>query len=205
MFAFGGKMKKRNMLLYAAVLLLTAGTVNAALTVLEDVPGEKVVLDTDTGDYWIWDLSMFTNKTYDEQITDIAALGSYGGISSAWHMATRSEMDLLWGYSGVELSAAFNQSFENINTIEWIGRYDEPGPGLTPEHYEAILYYIKQSSVTIKSILGDVYITDDIFTSHVGAWATTSDSVVIPAPSALVLSVIGLTSLLGARRRRRRQ
>ena len=60
---------------YIAAVLLSITPVRADLYVHEYAAGQKVTLDTATGYYWYWNLPDFNYKTYDEQITDIAALG----------------------------------------------------------------------------------------------------------------------------------
>ena len=87
---------KRIFLFSLAAVLLTIGPVRAELKVYEYVPGEKVTLDTLTGNYWYYNLLDFAGKTYDQQKEKIATLGTYGNIAGGWHMATPDEWTELW-------------------------------------------------------------------------------------------------------------
>jgi hypothetical protein len=99
-------------ILSIVAVLLSAVTVSGELIVYEYVPGEKVTLDTETGKYWYWGLLDFANLTYDEQISDIAGLGAYGGIEGGWRMASLAEIeyDVFYNYGHSEVLA----TFENI-------------------------------------------------------------------------------------------
>ena len=50
--------------------------------------GQKVVLDTATGYHWYWGMNYFDDMTYDQQITTIDGLATYGNIAGGWHMAS---------------------------------------------------------------------------------------------------------------------
>ena len=97
---------------FLSAIVVSTEYANAALTVLEPVAGQKVTLDTHTGKYWYWDLADFTNMTYAEQITAIAGLGCYGGVTG-WHMASLAEMEEFWpAYTGAEIMASFGKTGE---------------------------------------------------------------------------------------------
>ncbi len=130
-------MRKFHFFCVAAILLLTS-TVYADLAVHEYVPGEKVVLDSETGNYWYYDLTDFVDQTYSEQISSIAALGTYGNIAGGWHMATYEEMEKLWGNTPSDITDNFAPTFIYPGFLQHsIGRYDEVPSGYPGYHYYA--------------------------------------------------------------------
>ncbi len=200
-------MKKSQIgLLTFSTILLLSTTVQAALTIQEYVPGEKVVLDTVTGHHWYWNLPDFADMTYAQQKTAIAGLGQYGGLLGGWHMATRTEMDAIWTYTATELIDSFKDASTGANLEVYEGRYDEEAsPGY---HYRTNLYRQNATGYVDKKPLGLLPTDDTVALPFTPAWVTTASapaSAVIPAPSALVMSVIGVSSLMAAHRRRRRQ
>jgi hypothetical protein len=198
---------KRTHLFCVAVALLLAGTANADLTVYEYASGEKVTLDTATGNYWIWDVNHFTEMTYAQQISAIAGLGTYGNIAGGWHMATYSDMEELWAYDKWDLLASFNETWvKPMEGGEILGRYDY---SVTSDYHYALMVY-SSIWVTYKwdlpgsGLLDTATADDNGF--PVGAWVVVSDPTVIPAPGALVLAAIGLlSSLPGINRLRHRR
>lgn len=195
-------MKKSQIgLLIFSTILLFSTTIQAALTIQEYVPGETVVLDEATGRYWYRDFTAFNNMTYSQQITAIGNLGNYGGLSG-WHVATRSEMEMLWTYSGDEIHPMFIPSEDDGTTVFVYGRYDE----LLIDNYHRTAYtlYVYNTGMVTQSPLGVTAHWDLTQNDQVGVWVTTTTNP-IPAPSALIMSVIGVSSLMAARRRRRRQ
>lgn len=197
---------KRNLLLYVAAVLLLPVPANAVLTVHEYVSGQKVTLDSNTGNYWYWNLRDFTDMTYDEQQTAIAGLGNYGNIAGGWHMAGQSEIQSLWTYSASDIANHFRRSGQGLRQgvpfPKWAGRTDvsPPSPPFS-QHYSIGVFRYPGFPFHKKPLPGEP--REDLSRFRViGAWVTSS-APVIPAPSALVLTVCGLVSLLGAKRRRR--
>ena len=198
---------KRIQFLCVAVVLLLTNTVTAGLMVQEYVSGQKVTLDTTTGNYWYWNLADFINKTYAEQITAIAGLGTYGNIAGGWHMATKSEMQALWANGAAEVTGSFNPNYISTISTNFKGRYEEavtiggsvPGHELglaqiTSGYPSGVLWPLPQA------MLSDA--TSEIYTS---AWVV-SDHAVVPVPGALLLAATGLlSSTLGLKRLHRKR
>jgi hypothetical protein len=178
-------MRRVQILCVTAVLLLT-GTASADLIVYEYVPGQKVTHDTVTGNYWIWDLTMFTDKSYAQQISDIAGLGTYGNIAGGWHMATADEKALLAGTG--QISTGFNPTIDALpSTATWRGRYDEPSGG--EEHMVFSLTYTLAFGWSGFDLPFPDSLSDE---PTIGAWVTTS-AALVPLPGAVVLGGIGLS------------
>lgn len=192
-------MKRKGFFCVAAVLLLT-GTVRAALTVYEYVPGQKVTLDTLTGNYWYWNLEDFVNMTYAEQMADIAGLGTYGNIAGGWHMADEDEMDSLFSHSAEDIGTSFAASdAEALQPWNWHGRADIPSvtdSHLAPHVYMNLLTSVYWYSTPVLSVL-------DSLSSDVGAWVTTA-APVVPVPGSLILATFGLLTV-GVKLRRRKR
>lgn len=190
---------KRIILFFVAVVLLPTGTVSADLMMYEYVPGEKVTLDTETGNYWYWNLADFVNKTYDEQITAIGGISpTYGWIAGGWHMADHDEMTQLWGYPMTDLMSAFAPNVPSWDL--WWGRSDHvflPG-----------FHYAQKIFNGTKYQLHDSCAPDDYRHVQYSAWVTTS-SPVVPAPPSVVLAttgmLTGLLCMLGAKLRGRKR
>lgn len=115
---------KRILFFSLVAVLLSPVPVNADLMVYEYIPGEKVTLDSNTGKYWYWNLPDFVNMTYDDQITAIAGLGTYGYIAGGWHMATLTEFQGLWNHNGIpEIFSSF-ATVTVFTTTSHMARYD---------------------------------------------------------------------------------
>lgn len=193
-------MKRIEFLCVAAVFLLT-GPVGADLVVQDYLGnGEKVTLDTATGHHWYWNSEDFVSKTYDEQITAIGGLGTYGNIAGGWHMASESEMLTLFPYAGQTIVSSFDwppDPHPGTSYLLW-GRYDVISYFDPDSHYSVIV--LDDGFLTP---LHTNYISDSYLHPLVGAWVTT-DAAVVPAPGALVLAATGLLSVLGVNRWRRK-
>jgi len=205
---FGGRKMKRILLFSLMAVLISPDSVSAVLTVYEYIPGEKVTLDSSTGDYWYWNLADFVNMTYDEQITAIAGLGTYGYIAGGWHMATQSEMASLWANDSVAIASGFSITGTTIlGDHLWRGRYDEEGPPWAGPGWHLASQLSADPTLTFfdKVDLSNSMILNDILPyMDVGAWVTT-DAALVPVPGAVVLTASGLLSMLGFKRWRRKR
>ena len=177
-------MKRTSMIVACVFIFGIAGNVQADLKVSEPVAGEKIVYDTTTGHSWIWDMSLFTDKTYQQQIDAISALGTYGGLPG-WHMADDDEWTALAasaGFDSANLGAAFGPTYlHSSGFYVWSGRTDEPWGGLA-DHHANHLFDIQDPTL----FAGPVPDLDA--DQYVGAWVTTP----VPVPGAALLGVIGL-------------
>jgi len=216
---------KSHWILCIAVILLLSVAADAALTVHEYVPGQKVTLDTATGHYWYWNLEDFVSMTYPQQVAAIAGLGNYGGVLGGWHMASHDEVAALFSYPASEIGGAFGTTRTHTLSVPipphdpivlfdeeyWMGREDHiVDPLVTPPwRYGPYVTHDKIADTWEKS-QDSGSAADPYLSIYFGAWVTSQSGLVpagneIPAPSALLLSVIGVTSLIGAKRKRRRQ
>ena len=185
-------------------LLLLSGMAHAGLVVCEYVPGEKVTLDTETGKHWYWKVGDFNDMTYDEQLSAIAGLGSYGNIASGWRMATDADMEELRLYNGWDLLDSFAANWRvTVTAVGFEGRYDSAVPESTDMHRVFSVSYS-----TLGSVAKCVWPFPDSYTLRpgpdegfpVGAFVV-SEALVIPAPAALGLAAVGLLACLPGVRR----
>jgi len=136
--------------------------------------GSQVTYDSLTGRYWYYDLVRFTNKTYDEQMTEITAI-TLEGFPDPWHMATYEEMEELWFHSAEAIfcSFALTRDDPGHNQQYADGRYDERyGPQV---HYFAEVR-LREGTTYEKSELNylDVWSDSDSF-DVLGAWVIYGD------------------------------
>lgn len=162
---------KRILLFLVAAVLLLSRTASADLMVYEYVTGEKVTLDTATGNYWYWNLNDFAFMTYGQQISAIDDLGTYGHISGGWHMATRPEMTNLFSYTVSETVNSFDFPPDHHT---FYGRIEE---SLQPNYHTTAAFYSRSPHAPWKflSLHPDYY---GYYFPNLGAWVTTAAPVV---------------------------
>ena len=199
---------KSHWILCIAIVPLLSVAADAALTLHEYVPDQPVVYDDVAGLYWDPNLPRFVNMTYDQQMDAIAGMGTYGNIAEGWHMATLSEMQALWLYSISDIAAVFTPT--DTDPLFLAGRYDEIRPDVPLTHYGARVQVGPTPAETWKDPLNTFAYWDFASNDLLSAWIVNQNApvppgTVIPAPSALLLSVVGVTSLLGAKRWRRKE
>jgi len=116
--------------------------------------GSEVTFDGATGQYWYYDITRFSDMTYNEQVAEIATL-SMEGFTGTWQMATYAEMLGLWENSAQAIFSSFALTMDDDQVAQWytLGRYEErPNGGahyfaqveLTPEltYEKSVLNYL---------------------------------------------------------------
>jgi hypothetical protein len=207
-------MKVKKFLVFLGALIVLIGSpygANAALVSMTNASGDMVVWDDTADQYWYGDLSDFTLQTYSSQLTNIDNLNDpsdpYFGFGD-WHMASYEEMLDLWEYDQYDIYPEFLPSIEYPIEDEayWKGRYDSTGP--TPDtHYAA--YVFGEDSVWWaydQSTLTELWPSDSLASSELGAWVTSAGQPVqpVPEPAAILLLSSGLLGLAALRRRFRK-
>lgn len=198
-------MNKTTIIVVCFISLCITQNAQSVLTVLEMVPGQKVTLDTVTGNYWYWNLEDFIHMYYWDQTTAIADLGNYGNIAGGWHMATPEEMESLWAYDGASIGGAFAPSiYYSIPDVSWwSARYEAvPGPPATIHFVGEIVWNPNYTGWTKYALIGPWI--DDGYAGKYSAWVT-SDHHVVPVSGSLILAATGLLSMLGLKRLRRKR
>lgn len=170
---------------------LMATPAEALLQVMGDT--EKVVFDDTTEKYWIWDMSMFTDRTYSQMQDAISSLDYYN--ITDWNMAAMEDYNLLRAtYTHDELKQAFGPSGESMEQVVWIG--------LTST-YESYAYgWGELTPVWGVGWTPGTEIPLD-YRSFIGAWVVSEvgPGGVIPEPSTMVLLGFGIIGLLILRRK----
>jgi hypothetical protein len=184
--------------------------VSALLVILGRAPGDSIaslistsdqgyVYDTDTGLYWYWELSDFSEMTYDQELSAIETElndKSFAGIND-WHMATYSEMASLWNYDAKTLLQSFGKTwlYDHIEA-----RYDSDASDVYPwvtegiHHYAAVSYHDGNGFYTKTGL--EFYAVID--SNRSSAWVVSSSPPsAVPIPGAVWLLGSGLVGLLG--------
>ena len=186
-------MKRMLLHIFFALVILVCFLPNQDLYATLTVLNNQIVWDSVHNLSWYRDLSYFSNKLYDTQISEIGSLGNYGGLSG-WHMASNTEINNLWLNSTSDITSSFIQA----GSSGWLGRFEEIAQ--IGSHYTAIIDENKNRA----SIPG-MAVNDGSTYISIGAWVVTnqvpSGSGVIPEPGTLFLLSLGLISLLALKRR----
>ncbi len=189
-----------------------AGDAFAALSFL---PWNGFVLD-DRGDqditndqFWIADLSLLTNMTYEEQIEGIQGWNVRGSLFfntqlTPWHMACEAEMQELLSYEANDIMTVFLTSGIGVytsSTVTWYsGRYDSIIPKYVPPIHELYSIYEMVGEWDLRDNPWPIISTDDTQYPYAGAWVTASYSATaVPIPPSFYLLLSGLVGLAGFR------
>ena len=185
-------------IVFLSTAVLIFGISGGASASLVD-QGNGTIYD-DAGDvYWYKDLSVFRDKTYQEQLDLIEAIPG-----SNFHLASYAEMDALFSqYSATEIGNAFTRSGQHpsgygTQHYDWYGRYESTADA-DPYHYVAQVWHETKQDVWDRNPL-EFLETADSVRDWFGAWVT-SNTALVPVPAALWLLGSGLIGLAALRRK----
>jgi hypothetical protein len=184
-----------------------AGLIDLGNGVLQD---DKNTENSYDDQYWIQDLNIFKNMTYDEQISAITNLTITGFTSATdWRMATYSDLVNLeslypmWSNTSA-IAEAFTPTGTSGGSPHWSGRYDRefyssnPNDPNSPYHYEANIWL---NSDLIYGWGLNVGISDSI--TSVGAFVTANAlPAPVPEPNSMLIFGTGVIVMGGYIRRR---
>lgn len=155
--------------------------------------------------YWIQDLSLFTNQTYDAQIASISALndpvsGLLDDAWGTWRMASLDDINSIWHHSYATLTDTFLPSETRATgEILWYGRVDSPS-GTDGHEWTNMWYYPSYGEVKYDP---SGYIADTVAGSHFGAWVVADAVSPVPEPATILLFGSGLAGIVGYRRKQK--
>jgi len=183
--------------------LLPAGIGHSAL-----IRNGGIIFDDVNNQYWYAILLDFGGLDFNQQVSAISDLNLNPTYTSTdwgpWHMASRVEMEELWGYSPFEIAAVFEPTFFDVTLGQACsGYYDEEAQGDDglSRHYRAhteVLVYPNES-MSSNFPLGSNSWADINSAPANGAWVTANATV--PIPSAIYLFFSGLIGIIGFKRK----
>lgn len=194
----------------------------ATLTSLTDLNEDTVVYDDETGLYWYYDLSYFTNQTYTEVLSAIDNLNTEGYYGfSDWSIASQevvldlsSEFFIDDNYTLFESTGRITVNYTTedgtiVSTEATLygGRTESPPGSVASVDFRIfdipviasgeIMYGVL--SGTIDGITYDYYFKNE----SLGAWVVSNGGAAapVPEPSTVLLLGFGIAGLAGARRK----
>ena len=195
-------MKKRifEVLVYGAIVIGIVVPAHAGLIDINNNIGH-VIYDDVNENYWIWDLSTFTNMTYYEQKAKTDSL-EYFGMNN-WEMAGRDQMEALFSQISAEntfVYELFGKSgvsidFQGDSNDQWMGRFDQFTG--TVHTFMGGAYVAWNDNMYHGVQLGSIHTNYASLTT--GAWVF-ANVIPVPEPGTMLLLCAGLVGVLGARK-----
>ena len=166
-----------------------------------------VVFDKSNNQYWVRDLSLLKNQSYQGNLDGIENWNNEGFLSDAkygeWKMADLNDMTNLWTYSYENITSTFMPTYRTPNNrnVYWHNRYDE-GNSNPDWHYVGTLVSVNWGAITQKQGLFDNLIEDTDSRESVGAWVVSDGFNPVPIPGAVWLFGTGLLGIIGIKRKK---
>ncbi len=188
---------------FITVLLVFScvGQASAALELItDDDTGEIVVFDTLSNRYWMYDMNLFGNMTYYQQVAGISQLNAAGYFGSMeWHMANRTQLDVLFSNIPSDLTIFVFTAQLDTQEITY-GRIEESV--VDTNHRMMVIYHIFENGQVGTDASA---IRDGAADPVLGAWVTAvaPPPVSTPIPATVWLLGFGLLGLVGVNRKKR--
>ena len=200
---------------FAIVALSAFPSANANL--LQKTVGDShVVWDSFSNLTWFWDVPLFADKTYDEQVALLNGLNEGSGYFglSGWHLASLDEIHTFidtfpFGYRNTGWDVASSFPLTLTSYPYGVGGRIDDGPNWGPYHTTALFYLNCPWGEAFPGCAVLQGVKDDLTSPLYGAWAVTIDPTTVPMeyvpePASLLLVSLGLGVIgLAAWRRRR--
>jgi hypothetical protein len=162
------KMRHPVLFIILAFALVSPFSVTGSAQLIHE-EGSEVTFDADNGRYWYYDITRFSDMTYEEQVAEISTI-NVEGLTGPWRMATYEEMAALWEHSAESIFYSFSLTMNDDHVAQWytLGRYDEAAK--EGSHYFAHVERTGENSYE-KSVLNYLdYTPDSLDFEILGAW-----------------------------------
>ena len=149
---------------------------------------------------WLRDLSLFNNRTYEQQISEIGVYSAGGIDAGNWRMATpddfQSIMDLPGNYRDI-VSDIFLPSLVNDYYEYWLGRIDNEN-NVDPTHllkggYRLIESIDHPGSPGPWELLDNPDVYNSLADNSIGAWVVADALPASPVPEPSTITLLGIS------------